>query len=442
MSAWAPLTLLAQERSSGPILDDLRSVALPERVAWATDVRWLEEDVLLLGVPESGIHSWRLGEQDAELEVTLLGTDHSAPRRQDYGRFGGVPAGGVAFGNGLFGVYLQEPSGIRLLKDVELVGDIDRRGALTAAVGLARTEDRNWEHHVAWLFEGTAVLPLVPTRDEGLAFARSFSVDLSVIRFITDDRVLVVPGAEPGVFVYDGNGVLLESLLSETFSADAIGEIGEAEGLLMTGRSPCRVAWLNRWRVIDEVAVDGAGGIYFFVRSFSAETSGVSGPAAASSRPTAVIDEAARTRAVAADLIQRAKDGKPVQLHVGSRKEADDLIAALRASGEPVANEIAAAVMDMRTRIAAMGPTGSGDPPEAGDYPPVGRVCWDLVHTRLDDFGAVARRPCAIESELGDTRLHADIRGDRAVLLLRSDSFTLKYGRASKILVGRIGAPE
>ena len=323
------------------------------------------------------------------------------------------------------------------------MGDIDRRGALTAAVGLARTEDRNWEDHVAWLFDGPAVRPLVPTRDEGLAFARSFSADLAVIRFITDDHVLVVPGAEPGVFVYDRSGSLVDSLASATFfAADTVGEIGEAQGALIAARNPYQVAWLNRLRVIDEVAVDGAGGIYFFVRSFFAETSGASGPAAASSRSTVVVDEAARARAVAAELIQRVKDGKPVQLDVGSRKEADDLIAALNGSGDPVAGDLAAAVNDMRTRIAAIDPTRNGDPQEAGDYPPPGRVCWDLVHTRLDDFGAVTRRPCAIESELGDTRLHADIRGDRAVLLLRSDSFTLKYGRASRLLVARIAAPR
>ncbi len=430
--------LCAQDELSGPAIDGLRAFELPESVARATDVRWFGEDVLLLGVMEGGVFSWRIGEDEVQREVRLFGTRYRVPGHPDYGRLGATDSDGIAFGNGLFGVFVHEPTGIRLLKDVELVGDIDRRGSLTAAVGLSRTEDRSWEHHVAWLFEGPVVRPLLPTRDDGLAMALCYQADLSVIRFLSADRLLVVPGTERGVFVYDGNGSLIDSLTSESLFADSGCEIGEEQSLLMAG-APYRAAWLNRRRVIDEVVVDGAGNIYLFVRSFAADQP-PSLVASTTSRPAAATGGSGGGETVA-DLIKQAKNGQSVPIQVRTEQDLEELVTALRDAGEPLGEAVEKRIEQMRSLVSAGEPSVDTSR-EASDYPPRGRVCWDLVHTRSDDFSDVTRLPCAIESELGDARLRADLRGERAVVLLKSDALSPRYGRPSEIFTSRLRAPS
>ena len=92
---------------------------------------------------------------------------------------------------------------------------------------------------------------------------RCAGVGLSVVRIISDERVLVVPGAEAGVFAFDRNGALIESLDAAMFSAD-VGCEAERRELLL--ERPFRLAWLSRRRVIDEVVADETGNVYFFVR--------------------------------------------------------------------------------------------------------------------------------------------------------------------------------
>ena len=426
--------LRAQSDLAGPAINGLRPVELPESVARASDVRWFGEDMLLLGVVEDGVFSWRFGEEEAQREVRLFGTKYRVPGHPDYGRLGGAGSDDFAFGNGLFGVYVHESTGIRLLKDVELVGDIDRQGSLTAAVGLSRAEDRSWEHHVAWLFDGPVVRPLLPTRDHGLAMALCYQVDLSVIRFLSEDRLLVIPGTERGVFVYDRSGSLVDSLTSESFFADSGCEIGEEQSLLLRG-APFRAAWLNRRRVIDEVVVDDVGNVFLFVRSFSADQ-----PPSVSSTTSRPAPATGGSGETVADLIKQAKGGESVPIQVRTEQDLEELVTALRDAGEPLGEAVENRIEQMRSLVAAREPTVDGSW-EASDYPPMGRVCWDVVHAHSDDFSDVTRLPCAIESEFGDARLRADLRGERAVVLLKSDALSPRYGRPSEIYTTRLLAP-
>ena len=73
--------------------------------------------------------------------------------------------------------------------------------------------------------------------------------------------------------------------------------------------------------------------------------------------------------------------------------------------------------------------------------PPTGRVCWDLVHARVDDLRTVTMRPCVIESEYADTRLRADLRGDRVVILLRGGALRGGDVRAAEAFEARIRPP-
>ena len=270
---------------------------MPEEVENARDVRWLADDQVLIGRGGSrlvgqghgfaGIYSWRIGESRAKFldalddeDIRRLFAENSRERLirlrrgyADHGLVGGSAEGGVAFAGVLDGVFVRFKDEIRLLKNVSHVGDIDRRNDMTVAIGLtlrtgaapAENWESPWESHIAWLFkdDGVAPLGLLPTRDAGERMYRCAGVGLSVVRIISDERVLVVPGAEAGVFAFDRNGALIESLDAAMFSADDGCEV-ERRALLL--ERPFHLAWLSRRRVIDEVVADETGNVYFFVR--------------------------------------------------------------------------------------------------------------------------------------------------------------------------------
>ena len=342
----------------GPTFERLGSpVVLPTKLALTADVRWLDEGRLLLGVEGAGVYSWRIGDEEGTLEASLASAGGYHRGFESYSRVGGSSSGSVAFAGGLFGVYLKSRGDFEMLKAIEIVGDVDRRGDRTAVVGLSRNEDGGWEDHIAWVFKDGESEPrtLLPTRDDGETMGECWHAEVSVVRFLSAERVVVVPGLEPGVFVYDKAGQLLESLGADTFAADA-GCGLEEEKRFMLGKAAFAIGWMAGRRVIDELLADEAGNIYFFVR------------------------------------------------HVPGGPESI-VLEAYRATN-----------------------------------PPLGRVCWDLIQARAEELTAVTTVPCAVESEFADTRLRADLRGDKAVILLTG--FPGALARPAEVFEARLRPPE
>ena len=186
---------------------------------------------------------------------------------RDYGRLAVSPQG-IAFADLLAGLHVANERGIIGPVEIEFVGDLDRRRSLTAAVGLMRKDAEVLAPYAAWLIEDAgSPRGLLPTRDGGRALEVCSDAELSVIRFISMDRLLVIPGAEPGVFVYDTGGALLDSLDAATFFAESGCDVEPNEW----GRSPltdayARADWLGPRRIVDEVVADGGSNVYFFVR--------------------------------------------------------------------------------------------------------------------------------------------------------------------------------
>ncbi len=398
--AAVPGTLWAQESGNGPRLERLKPLDLPDDIARASDVRWLEDEEFLLGVIGRGVYSWRVGDEAGQLRVALEEPEaetfqigdrtvvNSSRDERDYGRLA-VSPDGMAFTDLFSGIHLATEDGIDSLADLEHLGDLDRRGSLTAAVGLVRKDDDAWGPYAAWLIEDAGGGPrgLLPTRDGGHGLELCGDAELSVIRFIAADRLLVIPGAEAGVFVYDRAGALQHSLDAETFFGEDGCDIEANEW----GRSPIsdayvRADWLGPRRIIDEVVADGEGNVYFFVR-YGAES-----PA----------------EALAASDRKWLPGGAPFLVGFGAGVLNQQLI---------------------RDRVVASVP------------PPSGRVCWDLVHVHVDDLRTARMQPCVVESEFADTRLRADLRGSRAVILLRGGALHGGDVRAAEAFEARIRPP-
>lgn len=378
--------LASATTAQGPRLEQVTALDLPEEVETASDVRWQEDGSLLVAVGGNGIYSWRVGEERADLVATLAGSSLvRMGRLQDYSRLGGAASGVLSFSSFAFGIFHKDPNGTTSPKAIELVGDLDRRGPMTAAIGLSRNTDRNrdspWESHIAWLTpdggEPHGLVPSESAHDMGWCMAAG----LALIRFVANERVLVVPGFELGVLVFGNDGRLQDSLDLRLLTADRNCELAEPEQKFLLVEPPYLRAWLSRRRVIDEVVADDAGNVFFFVRHVPRVIPFPSG----SPEPTTVT-------------------------------------AVIEPSGEVLVSR-------------------EGGFPESPARPR-SRVCWDLVHAHVDDFCRVTSLPCAVEAEFADARLRADVRGERAVILLRGDTLgSMSRVPRSRVLKAKLLPP-
>lgn len=407
-----------------PTLQVLRELVLPEEVSEASDVRWLADDRLLVGVGGQGVYSWKIAANEAQLVATLAGTGLvEMGRYQDYSRLGGATANDeVSFGGRLFGVYRRSPAEVSLLKPIESVEDVDRQGNRTAVLGLARAKrgDAVWEDYIAWLLDDQGgAKGLLPSRDGGQGLDYCGFAELGVIRFLSDGGLLVIPGAEPGVFLYDSDGTLRESFDASTFFADEGCGVTEVAQATLLGQAPRGDAWLSRRRLIDEVVVDDQGNVFLFVRHVP-EPAPPPEPVAPTESPGTV------SRITVID----GSSGEAAQIIGG--KTAEEIVARLRERGVvPKDTPVIVEDEDFLGEIVNVTEESSS---------PQGRVCWDLVHVTTEDLEATSSRPCAIESSLLDTRLRADLRGDLAVVLLRGPLGPAT--RDVRVLEVSLGAPS
>jgi len=398
---------------------------LPEEVSEASDVRWLADDRLLVGVGGQGVYSWKIAANEAELVATLAGTGLvGMGRYQDYSRLGGATANDeVSFGGRLFGVYRRDAAEVSLLKRMESVEDVDRQGNRTAVLGLARAKqgDAVWEDYIAWLLDDQGgAKGLLPSRDGGRGLDYCGFAELGVIRFLSAGALLVIPGAEPGVFLYDSDGTLRESLDASTFFADegcGVTEVGQAT---LLGQAPRGDAWLSRRRLIDEVVGDDQGNVFFFVRH-------VPDPAPPPEPVAAPTDSPGTVSRI---TVIDGSSGEATQIIGGM--SAEEIVARLRERGV-VPQDTPVTVEDENFLDEIVNATDESSSPQ-------GRVCWDLVHVTTEALEAASLRPCAIESNLLDTRLRADLRGDQAVVLLRGPLGPAT--RDARVLEVSLGAPS
>jgi len=260
-----------------PVLEEIRPLNPPGELGEAEDARWQADGDLLVGLRRDAVRSWTPGTPETRLVATLAGTTfHRAARYGNYSRLGGGPADGLVFAGDLFGVYRQRGGWITALKaNLEIVGDLDHRASWTVAVGLARRPQPSpgpediWEPYIAWLFDAEGgIRGLLPTRDGGVAMDACYPVELSVSRFVADDVALVIPGAEPGAFLYGMDGMLRGVVDLRKFSATRP-DCGREEKPLLY-EEEFRTVWLSRHRVIDEVVANGQGDVFFFVRHVDA----------------------------------------------------------------------------------------------------------------------------------------------------------------------------
>lgn len=455
--------LMATDPGAEPTLTELTALELPPEVASAGDVRWSSHSELLLGQTGQGVYSWRVGEERAQLRATLAGTTFLPMGTPDYSRIGGTDPGDFVFADFVSGLYRHTETRVERLMPLELVGDLDHHAATTVAVGLLRRPGGDWGEYSAWLIEdGGQQSGLLPTRDGGLGISRCMQAELPTVRFISPNRILVVPGAEPGIFVYTREGVLKRSLEASLFSADDGCEI-EPEQRHLLDDDGYRTAWLSRRRVIDEVVADDNGNVFLFVRhvpkplaepmvldSRAGDSGLIVTGAAGEAR---VLEGETAEKLLQAAGINTLDDESATSVGrqsvvPGAAQIATLLGAAPGDLGDPTSAE--PVEFDPEQAAALLAALSHVEPvneavQQPRKEPPRTRVCWDLIHARVDDLEQVSTQRCAIETDRSDMRLRADLDGERLVVLLRVDLMTALARSSvepSQAFEARLRAPE
>ena len=144
---------------------------------------------------------------------------------------------------------------------LEHIGDLDLGGGRLLILGLQRNEAGALaaDGKIAWLgrlgADLTEFRPVLPSRaGPGASTLQDCALLLmSKVRFLADGSFVVVPGVDPGIFLFDTTGRLVRTWETAPLNLDQGCLLDEAQRRSFATDLDARMAWLDRRRVIDEV---------------------------------------------------------------------------------------------------------------------------------------------------------------------------------------------
>ncbi|MEM7349290.1 MAG: hypothetical protein AAF657_00695 [Acidobacteriota bacterium] len=142
-----------------------------------------------------------------------------------------------------------------------IVADLDIFGDRLLILGAQRNEKGEFapDGAIAWLGPLSEDLSKLKTVLYSEAGARvkpindCGSFEISNVRFLPDGSLVIVPGVEFGVLLYDANGKLQRTWQSESLGFDAGCKLTEEEAFLLKNDEPARWNWVNQRRTVDDI---------------------------------------------------------------------------------------------------------------------------------------------------------------------------------------------
>ncbi|MFL6201871.1 MAG: hypothetical protein ACJ76J_22080 [Thermoanaerobaculia bacterium] len=238
---------------------------LPKALGIISDLRWASADSLFLAAGKSGALRLRFEPEWGEREILVPSGKSlwAAARIGASSRYlaVGAPAHTVA--------WRKLPAGELQAVPLYTVVDLDVFEDRLVVLG-ARKEERG-------RFAPDGAIAWIGSLDKNLADLKPvlFSVagpgarpmdacgafETGAVRFLGDGSFLVVPGVEPGIFLYDRTGKLLRSWEARAVGLDAECGLSDEQMMLLSASLEPRSAWINQRRVLDDIIAlpQGAG---------------------------------------------------------------------------------------------------------------------------------------------------------------------------------------
>jgi len=253
--------------SNPPEIRILSEVTLPPAFEWASDVRWASDKSVYVGVSVDGT---------VEMSLDPAGPPpkEMIPGRSKLGGFWSsqrVAASAsylAAAGPALVVTWrrLEDPTRVEVPFDT--IQAIDLQENRFAIVGGQRDEKGVFgaDGAIAWM--GTLdkklsdLRPLLyDVRGAGVpTMNRCGSASLGAMRFLPDGSLVVVPGVQPGINLYDANGKLVHTWDTAALGIDAdCGSLSDQQGHYFDGHFYERQVWLNQRHMVDTLLPFHAG---------------------------------------------------------------------------------------------------------------------------------------------------------------------------------------
>lgn len=231
-------------------------------VRQALDVRVMDEGRILLAVGRNGLVECSWGRFQDCRTIISGGNEASDKRlpRFDFTSLAAASGRYAAVGSG-FGAVAVLDRQAGAFKTISFAApiDMDAGGGSLVILGSQRTNGQ-WapDGGIAWfgnLENGLAgVKPILFSSTSSNAKSIGYCGQLLTggVRFFPNGSFVVVPGVDPGIFLFDALGRLIR-----TWETDGLGfldrcPLDDAQARSLGSLEP-RMAWINRNRVIDEV---------------------------------------------------------------------------------------------------------------------------------------------------------------------------------------------
>lgn len=257
-AAAVPATANAATRAEEPIrlavVSD-RPLVEPE-LRWAQDVRWASDEAVWLAAARPGVFEVTLAGDRPPRRVVAAGGE--APDGSQLAASGGYLAAAAGFGvvswTGL------DP-GVERATPLATIVDFDVWRGEAVFLGARRDEEGRWAPEGAVLWAGSLergleeLTPRMYSASETNAdeVALCGILELGAVRFFDDGRYIVVPGFQPGAYLYDRGGRLLRAWETGPLGFyDECDQSWDSSGLL--ARDPdARRRWVHQRVVLDDV---------------------------------------------------------------------------------------------------------------------------------------------------------------------------------------------
>lgn len=226
----------------------------------ARDVRWWTDESLVVTDLRRGLAVIDLESPDKQ-PLWLPGWPRASRVGTRYAHLG-VSDDRVVVGDLAFGVQWRrrtEPAETAPHREtIEYVADLDVQGDRLLVSGLQRGEtgDLGADESVAWTGSledpELSLRPVLPFRSRA-SIENCAGMPLGAVRFLSDGRYVVVPGSEPGIYLYGADERLERVWKSSAVGVEVDCDLSEDQQSLLSSNPSARQEWINRRRTIDDV---------------------------------------------------------------------------------------------------------------------------------------------------------------------------------------------
>jgi hypothetical protein len=240
------------------IVDRSVSLTLP------SDIRWLDDDHVIVTDADRGIARIDISRQLSPISWL---EDWPEPRGPGSRYFHlAVSNEYLVAADFAFRMRWKERKALGALQEIfsEYIADVDVIDGRVLISGLRRDAagQLGTDGSTAWtglLSEGEQGLkPILPFRNRK-AIEDCAGFGLGVVRFLMDGSFIVVPGVEPGIYLYGKDGRLIRVWQTDRLGLDVNCDFSKEQQGVLSTKAVARQQWVNHHPIVDEIIETPAG---------------------------------------------------------------------------------------------------------------------------------------------------------------------------------------